>query len=264
MLFAAQVMSLVAPGQTSQSWQDLRGHVKLKLKPRSLQGSARGPFLSLTAKRATTTWSAPHRSKANWASCGFLRCLTGIGSWMVDDTASSGRVEHTDSLGRSAYARAVACGYSGGAGENLAAGAEWDTGAEAVAAWKASAGHNANLLSKYYTEVGVARLYRPGSAYGWYWAMEFGSNGSAAPAAAAATATATLTPAPATATPTSPATATATPSPSAVTTSIAPATPTGSQAAPKAPGVSAQGVTTAQDEPTTNPNRPWRIFLPGY
>ena len=114
--------------------------------------------------------------------------LSGIGAWMLDDVAGSGRVEHVDSLGRSAYARSVACGYSSGAGENLAAGRGWDTAAAALEAWKVSPVHDANLLGRYYTEIGIARLQRAGSIYGWYWALEFGAASlPASPPAAAST-----------------------------------------------------------------------------
>ncbi len=214
--------------------------------------------------------------------------LTGIGTWMLGDAADSGRVEHTDSLGRSAYARAVACGYPGGAGENLAAGGGWDTAAEAVEAWKGSAGHNANLLSKYYTEVGVARYYRAGSAYGWYWAMEFGSNAAAsAPAAAPTQVPSTPTQLPPTPAPTQPASTPtqlpATPTqPPPSPTSRPSATPTRTPSTASsvataagsppplpttAPGVTGQSVSSAADDQTPVASadaRPWRLFLPAY
>src|SRR5215217_4904836 len=62
---------------------------------------------------------------------------------------------------------------SGGAvGENIAAG--YATASAAFAAWKASAGHNANMLSTYFKEIGIGRAYNANSTYGWYWTTDFG------------------------------------------------------------------------------------------
>jgi uncharacterized protein YkwD len=97
-------------------------------------------------------------------------------AWTVSDLAGRTTFSHVDSLGRSPYERAVDCGHAGGAGENLAAGGDWATAQQAFNAWKASPGHNANLLANYYHQIGIARLYRAGSTYGWYWATEFGTN----------------------------------------------------------------------------------------
>jgi len=44
-------------------------------------------------------------------------------AWMTGDMATNNYFAHTDSLGRSAYQRAIDCGYPSGAGENLAAAA---------------------------------------------------------------------------------------------------------------------------------------------
>jgi uncharacterized protein YkwD len=96
-------------------------------------------------------------------------------TWMVNDLATNNYFSHTDSLGRSPYARAVDCGYPDGAGENLAAGSSWSTAQAAFDAWKASPGHNANMLFQYYQQIGIARLYSASATYGWYWATEFGA-----------------------------------------------------------------------------------------
>jgi len=121
-------------------------------------------------------------------------------TWMVNDLATNNYFSHTDSLGRSAYQRGVDCGYPQGAGENLAAGSSWNSAQAAFDAWKASPGHNANMLFQYYQQIGIARLNKPGSTYGWYWATEFGAvndgTGGAPPPAN------TPTPAPSTSTPT--------------------------------------------------------------
>ena len=96
-------------------------------------------------------------------------------AWMVEDMATKGYFAHTDSLGRSPYARAIDCGYPSGAGENLAAGTNWSGAQSAMTAWQNSSGHNANMLGQYYQQIGIARFNLPGSPYGWYWATTFGA-----------------------------------------------------------------------------------------
>lgn len=101
--------------------------------------------------------------------------LTAAAAWMAEDLATHSYFSHTDSLGRSPYQRAVDCGYGTGAGENLAAGTSWSSASAAFAAWRASPGHNANMLGAFYREIGIARYYRDGSPYGWYWVTTFGT-----------------------------------------------------------------------------------------
>lgn len=171
--------------------------------------------------------------------------LNRTAAWMVTDMGTNNSFSHTDSLGRSAYKRAVDCGYAGGAGENLAAGSNWDTAQEAFDAWKASAGHNANMLGAYYTEIGIARLNVVGSSYGWYWATEFGAGSgggtqSTATSTPANTATPTKTPSntptPTTAAPTStPTTVGSGPTSAPTSTPTAAATPTPTSTATATP-----------------------------
>lgn len=96
-------------------------------------------------------------------------------AWMTEDLATNSYFAHTDSLGRSAYQRAIDCGYPSGAGENLAAGGAWNSAQAAFTAWQNSPGHNANMLGQYYKQIGIARFYQAGSQYGWYWATTFGT-----------------------------------------------------------------------------------------
>ncbi|MFL5759608.1 MAG: CAP domain-containing protein [Thermomicrobiales bacterium] len=48
-------------------------------------------------------------------------------------------------------------------------------------AWKASPGHNANMLNAHYTTIGVGRIYNPKSPYGYYWTTDFGGYRDSAP-----------------------------------------------------------------------------------
>ncbi len=57
-------------------------------------------------------------------------------------------------------------------GENIAAGQQ--TAEEVFAAWKASAGHNANMLGAAFKVIGVSRYELAGSPYTFYWTTDFG------------------------------------------------------------------------------------------
>ena len=146
--------------------------------------------------------------------------LNRAAAWMVEDLGTNNYFSHTDSLGRSPYARAIDCGYPSGAGENLAAGGAADSASAAMQMWKGSPGHNTNMLGGYYQQIGIARHYTSNSTYGWYWGTAFGTSndgtggggaGNPPPATSTPTRTPTNTPVPqATSTPTQPA-ATSTP-----------------------------------------------------
>ncbi len=166
-------------------------------------------------------------------------------AWMTEDLAVNNYFAHTDSLGRSAYQRAIDCGYPSGAGENLAAGGAWSSAQAAFDAWKASPGHNANMLGQYYRQIGIARYYLAGSQYGWYWATTFGTTDDGSGGGGAGIEP-TNTPLPPTSTPLP--TNTATPAlPAATPTSMPPtSTPTANQG-------SGQGSSGGQATATPSP-----------
>jgi hypothetical protein len=62
--------------------------------------------------------------------------------------------------------------YSTSKAENIAAGQS--TAAEVLADWKASSGHNANMLSSAYKVGGVSFYTLAGSPYDYYWTTDFG------------------------------------------------------------------------------------------
>jgi uncharacterized protein YkwD len=66
-------------------------------------------------------------------------------------------------------------GYTGwtALAENIAAG--YPSPEAVVAGWLASPGHRANILSPWYTEIGVGVV--SGGRYGAYWTQDFGSRG---------------------------------------------------------------------------------------
>jgi uncharacterized protein YkwD len=62
--------------------------------------------------------------------------------------------------------------YSTSKAENIAAGQS--TAALVMSAWKASSGHNTNMLSSAYKVIGVSFYTLPGSPYVYYWTTDFG------------------------------------------------------------------------------------------
>jgi uncharacterized protein YkwD len=60
-------------------------------------------------------------------------------------------------------------GINGYSAENLVAGSK--TVEHAIARWKASPGHNQNLLMPEARRIGLARAVSPGAGYEYYWAM---------------------------------------------------------------------------------------------
>ncbi len=190
--------------------------------------------------------------------------LNRAAAWMVEDLATNRYFSHTDSLGRSPYQRAIDCGYPSGAGENLAAGSTWSTAQAAFTAWQNSPGHNQNMLTPYYQQIGIARYYLAGSPYGWYWATNFGAvnDGTGGGGSGQPTNTPTNTPT-ATDTPTATATPTNTPTPTATPTN----TPTGTAPAGQSPTATPTPTRTPTPTPTpaipTPPTPPTPPMPPG-
>jgi len=100
--------------------------------------------------------------------------LNRAATWMAQDLATKGYFAHQDSSGRQPQTRIADCGGTAASGENLAAGTRINTAQAAFGLWRASAGHNRNMLYADYTQIGIARFYNPGSRYKWYWATTFG------------------------------------------------------------------------------------------
>lgn len=104
----------------------------------------------------------------------FQPAIENASRWMSQDMAEKNYFSHTDSLNRDPFNRMAAFSFkSGWMGENIAAGKP--TGVEVFNQFKASPGHNANMLKPEYTKIGIARYNVPGSNYGWYWTVDFGS-----------------------------------------------------------------------------------------
>ena len=90
------------------------------------------------------------------------------------DMAEKNYFKHTLKNGDSAEENIRRFGYTNyvAVGENIAAG--YETANDVMKAWKSSSGHDRNMRSKNYTEIGIGRAYSKGSKYGWYWTTTFG------------------------------------------------------------------------------------------
>lgn len=103
--------------------------------------------------------------------------LTRAATWMANDLAGRQNLAHTDSLGRTPWQRMPDCGYSIPGGENLAAGTSRSGAQWALDAWIASSSHRDVMVTRDFATIGIARVYVPGSRYGWYWVTDFGYPG---------------------------------------------------------------------------------------
>ena len=76
--------------------------------------------------------------------------------------------------GRSLVQRVQAEQYPGSfIGENLYAGSQ--PAQDAFNRWKASDGHNKNMLHCAYKAIGIGQAYNANSTYKWYWVTDFGN-----------------------------------------------------------------------------------------
>ena len=89
----------------------------------------------------------------------------------AQDEAEHTFSDHTGSDGSTPDQRIADTGYTfSWWGENIYYGG--GTAQEAFDWWRNSAGHNANMLSDHFTEIGIARAFSSASGY-WYWTTDF-------------------------------------------------------------------------------------------
>jgi len=109
--------------------------------------------------------------------------LSTAAAWMARDMGAKRYFSHTDSKRRDPFQRLRAFGYPSTntwRGENIAAGNE--SVLPTFNQWLNSPPHKANWMNGRFRAIGIARVYVPGSPFGWYWATDFGSRWVSAPA----------------------------------------------------------------------------------
>jgi uncharacterized protein YkwD len=101
--------------------------------------------------------------------------LTKAARWMSRDMAANDYLDHTDSRGRSSFARIRTFGFrSATIGENLAAGNS--DGVATFQQWSDEPAHRRNMLRARFTVIGISRAAAPaGSMFDWYWTTTFGA-----------------------------------------------------------------------------------------
>ncbi len=95
--------------------------------------------------------------------------LTAVAVRQAQAMASSGIMDHNVA---GSFASRIAGINTASAAENIAAGTK--TWGETLRMWKASAGHNQNLLRPDSDSIGVAVAYNENTRYKAYWAMVIG------------------------------------------------------------------------------------------
>jgi uncharacterized protein YkwD len=114
------------------------------------------------------------------------RKTKGLGPVTVDPTLMQIAKVHSDRMaaadtmshvlpGEGSYERRLIAGgfEAADAGENVAAGQP--SLAAVLDAWRASPGHNANLLDPQATKIGIALSINPESKYKYYWTLDLGT-----------------------------------------------------------------------------------------
>jgi len=144
------------------------------------------------AAQAYSTYTAPEQEFLGLINQ--YRQANGLGTLRISDAVSDAAEKHSKDMGTYAFfdhttknsdyfpvnslpwdRMAISgYGYSTSKGENIAAGIEYVTAAAVFASWKASPGHNANMLNAGFKVIGISRDTVPGSPYYMYWTTDFG------------------------------------------------------------------------------------------
>ena len=124
-----------------------------------------------------------YRTSLGLAALRLSSTLQRAAAWKSMDMATRHYLAHDDGL-RSWSERLMDCGYPVNQimAENIAAG--YAAGGAVFAGWRASPGHNRNLVNPEMRAIGLKRVQAvPADQYGWYWTMELGGIVDAPPVA---------------------------------------------------------------------------------
>jgi len=147
----------------------LSGCISLFSKPEELIHGAQAVPASVDPATAAREISA-YRQSRGLSPVTLDSKLMAIASRHSQAMASANKMSHVVRGEGSFERRLTAAGYDAAvAAENVAAGhRNLD---EALAGWKASPGHNANLLKPGVTQMGIAVAFSPSSRYGNFWTV---------------------------------------------------------------------------------------------
>jgi uncharacterized protein YkwD len=138
-----------------------------------VSGSCRTGYNPDTEELAFLTLINDHRRANNRAPLALQDQLGIAAELHSQDQAGRDRGGHDGSDGSNAGQRITRAGYDWSAwGENVFWSKPDGAAQAAFNWWKASSGHNANMLSPTFTEIGIGRA-RSSSGW-WYWTTTFG------------------------------------------------------------------------------------------
>jgi uncharacterized protein YkwD len=136
-------------------------------------GGGGGGYSPDAEERAFLTLINDHRRANNRAALSLHDRLGVAAERHSQDQANRDRGGHTGSDGSDAGQRITRAGYDWRAwGENVFWSKPDGSAQAAFQWWKNSSGHNANMLSQNFTEIGIGRV-RSESGW-WYWTTTFG------------------------------------------------------------------------------------------
>lgn len=171
--------ALLAGWLGSRSLADLAAKKKKRKKKRRNQkkknnGGNSGGYSPDSEERAFLTLINDYRRAQGVGTLTLNDNLGAAADFHSRDMAKKNYFKHTLKNGDTAEQNIRRFGYTSytAVGENIAAG--YETANNVMKAWKSSPGHERNMVSSRFTEIGIGRAYRKGSKYGWYWTTTFG------------------------------------------------------------------------------------------
>ncbi|MET0711371.1 MAG: CAP domain-containing protein [Jiangellaceae bacterium] len=131
-----------------------------------------GPVSAPTVQEQVVTLTNQQRAAAGLAPLSVDVSLANAAQAHANDQATYDTMSHSGSDGSNAGTRIQRTGYPlQNWGENVAV--DFATAQQVVAAWMASPGHRANILSGNFTQIGIGIAFSADGSP--YWAMELAS-----------------------------------------------------------------------------------------
>lgn len=147
---------------------------KNKKKKKKNNGGNSGSYSPDSEERAFLDLINDYRRSKGAGALTLNKNLGAAADYHSRDMAKKNYFKHTLKNGDSAEQNIRRFGYTNyvAVGENIAAG--YETANDVMKAWKSSSGHDRNMRSGRFTEIGIGRAHSKGSKYGWYWTITFG------------------------------------------------------------------------------------------
>lgn len=171
--------ALLAGWLGSRGLADLEAKKKKKKKrkhrkQKKHKGGSSGSYSPDSEERAFLDLINDYRRSKGEGALTLNNNLGAAANFHSRDMAKKNYFKHTLKNGDSAEQNIRRFGYTNyvAVGENIAAG--YETANDVMKAWKSSPGHDRNMRSSRFTEIGIGRAHSKGSKYGWYWTTTFG------------------------------------------------------------------------------------------